>query len=283
MEKDARPFFIRADEYALQERGKLRFQWQAKAVDWHGTPYANIYAALHAERKEKNLPDHIPFDILPGLLCLSEMQLVDLLNAPHESKRHLISNLEEAFREHERKASPDGKPFFTRADIFGFPDDPVWDQKSGDVVKQHGLESEYSVDVLDLEQWATDNPDMLPENRYRPAPDDPEALRSRIGEMTAEIATLRAQLADREQTIKELEKTAQAAAQGADHLRPFWRYVQTCEQAGKTDPEIAMELKRDGFSWPSIGMLLHKGELTMAAVEKAYQRMKREIPDIFPK
>lgn len=84
--------------------------------------------------------------------------------------------------------------------------------------------------------------------------------------------------------VERLENGAQLNAEGLKtKTRSFWQYVHNCEQTGMSDAQIAKELKDNGFSEPAIAMLLHKGELTLDATKKAFQRLKENSPGIFQK
>ena len=206
-------FFTRANEHALQDRGGVRFQWQETPVEWGNDEYANIYAALYAngDFQDGTLPNSFPILVLKDLLILSEMQLIDLLNEPSSSKRHIVTRLEESFREYEKTKKPDDMPFFYASDLnyvytnlIYFREGLVKDRQHGD----RGLACDYCINILDFEEWARNNPDMLPENRYKTTQDDPAELHKKIDE-------LQDKLAKRDQRIKELEKAAQDGAEGA--------------------------------------------------------------------
>lgn len=73
---------------------------QDTPVLWGGVDYANIYAAM-VDKGER----HVPIPLLLQLFKLSIIQLIDLLNEPSHSKRHIVTRLEEKFRQYEKSHS----------------------------------------------------------------------------------------------------------------------------------------------------------------------------------
>ncbi len=186
------------NEYMLRNRGGVRFKWQETPVNWFGKEYANIYAALYEERDKKGEKLTIPLCVLQGLLQFSNIQLLDYLNVTYSSSCHIITQLEPAFRKYEDTSECGDEPFFIPEDLFGSKYEHK--DKQGILVKLRGYVSDYSVDILDFEQWANNNQDMLPENRYKPI---------------ASPGARDTELAERNKTIEEMKNATQEGAQGA--------------------------------------------------------------------
>ena len=147
-----------------------RSDWNIKDVlfymDDHEQPsifldvyeYANIYSKC------------LPIVSISEMLKLSEQRFVDMLNEPFNSKKHLITNYEEYFR--------DGKHKFNKYEIFGIDNDIV-------------------VELADFEYWLDDNYELLKNNRATPkecpaqGTSSPEWLA-----MQKKVAALEAALAD---------------------------------------------------------------------------------------
>ena len=84
---------------------------------------------------------YIPIYIIKRMLKVSDQKFVDILNEDSNSKKHLITNYEEQFRE-ERTTTYGYKSLFTKEQVLG------------------GI-SDLSVELSDFEDWLDDNYELL--------------------------------------------------------------------------------------------------------------------------
>lgn len=182
-------------------------------------------------------PD-LPIGHVALLLNLSRQRLVDVLNEPCTSNRHLITNYEESFRYENF--------IFNRFNVF----------------REY---SDVTVELLDFEYWLDYNYNLLKENRVTKKIKDKsiesvglEQIRIELEQARQENAALQAEL---EKTRAELKQDRQGEGQGLKWYGLI-AVVEQCRKEGKTPQETAACLKAAGASWAMIGGLLHpRGEL----------------------
>ena len=167
-----------------------------------------------------------------------------MLNEPFDSKKHLITSYEEAFR--------DGRYFFNTYNVF-----------------THN--SDLTIELLDFEDWLDDNYSLLKENlaiqkeshrevQITAKERDFAALKAELEQARQENAALQAEL---EKTKEELEKARQAEGEVALSRYGLIAVVDQCRKEGKTPQETAACLKERGASLAIIGALLHpQGDIT---------------------
>ncbi len=265
-------FFTPASDYALKDRGGVRYQWQTTPVKW-GDAYSNIYAALYGHGTEDAPAKDFPFHVLQQLLNYSDMQLIGLLNEPSDSKRHIVTRLEPEFRKYEKKKIPDDEPFFVYEDLF---EDAYCHTDQYEVAcRLRGAECQYSVNILDFEKWAVDNADELPENRYKAPHDDPAALHATIGKLEEENARLLQEIAELRKKISQKEAEGEKStnikewvAERKKYYSGFGRFSETVnmildrESISKIsrNMQAQTELLKDGLSRESIARFFNGGQ-----------------------
>ena len=159
-----------------------------------------------------------------------------MLNEPFDSKNHLITSYEEAFR--------DGRYFFNIYNVF-----------------THS--SDLTIELLDFEDWLDDNYSLLKENLAIQKESHREV---QITAKERDFAALKAELEQARQEKAalqaELEKTRQGEGQGLKWYGLI-AVVEQCRKEGKTPQETAACLKGAGASWAMIGGLMHpQGNIT---------------------
>lgn len=181
-------------------------------------------------------PD-LPIGHVALLLNLSRQRLVDVLNEPCTSNRHLITNYEESFRYENF--------IFNRFNVF----------------REY---SDVTVELLDFEYWLDDNYSLLKENLAIPKEAHREvqitakerdfaALKAELEQARQEKAALQTEL---EKTKAELEKVRQGEGQCLEWYGLI-AVVEQCRKEGKTPQETAACLKERGASLAMIGGLMH--------------------------
>lgn len=186
----------------------------------------------YAER----ISEDLPINYVASLLRLSKQRFVDMLNEPFDSKKHLITSYEEAFR--------DGRYFFNIYNVF-----------------THN--SDLTIELLDFEDWLDDNYSLLKENLAIQKESHREV---QITAKERDFAALKAELEQARQEKAalqaELEKTRQGEGQGLKWYGLI-AVVEQCRKEGKTPQETAACLKGAGASWAMIGGLMHpQGNIT---------------------
>lgn len=164
-----------------------REDWDISDINFYSNEYDD-FVTIYEYAKKYN--KYIPIDIVQSFLKCSEQKFVDMLNEPIESKRHLITNYEENFRDAVEKGN---RRYFNKDWVF----------RSG----------EMQVELTDFEDWLDDNYDLLKENHVkgkniRQQQDDAQM---RIDELKAENDALKAQLTDMEKTIRMYKKVVVAS------------------------------------------------------------------------
>lgn len=111
-----------------------RSDWNIESIMFYLDDDGNIFDIYeYAER----ISEDLPINYVASLLRLSKQRFVDMLNEPFDSKKHLITSYEEAFR--------DGRYFFNTYNVF-----------------THN--SDLTIELLDFEDWLDDNYSLLKEN-----------------------------------------------------------------------------------------------------------------------
>ena len=210
-----------------------RSDWNIESIMFYLDDDGNIFDIYeYAER----ISEDLPINYVASLLRLSKQRFVDMLNEPFDSKKHLITSYEEAFR--------DGRYFFNIYNVF-----------------THN--SDLTIELLDFEDWLDDNYSLLKENlaiqkeshrevQITAKEPDFAALKAELEQARQEKAALQA----------ELEKTRQGEGQGLKWYGLI-AVVEQCRKEGKTPQETAACLKGAGASWAMIGGLMHpQGNIT---------------------
>ena len=164
----------------------------------------------YAER----ISEDLPINYVASLLRLSKQRFVDMLNEPFDSKKHLITSYEEAFR--------DGRYFFNTYNVF-----------------THN--SDLTIELLDFEDWLDDNYSLLKENlaiqkeshrevQITAKERDFAALKAELEQARQENAALQAEL---EKTRAELKQDRQGEGQGLKWYGLI-AVVEQCRKEGKT-------------------------------------------------
>ena len=216
-----------------------RSDWNIESIMFYLDDDGNIFDIYeYAER----ISEDLPINYVASLLRLSKQRFVDMLNEPFDSKKHLITSYEEAFR--------DGRYFFNTYNVF-----------------THN--SDLTIELLDFEDWLDDNYSLLKENlaiqkeshrevQITAKERDFAALKAELEQARQENAALQAEL---EKTRAELKQDRQGEGQGLKWYGLI-AVVEQCRKEGKTPQESAACLKGAGASWAMIGGLLHpRGEL----------------------
>lgn len=218
-----------------------RSDWNIESIMFYLDDDGNIFDIYeYAER----ISEDLPINYVASLLRLSKQRFVDILNEPFDSKKHLITSYEEAFR--------DGRYFFNTYNVFTY-------------------NSDLTIELLDFEDWLDDNYSLLKENLAIPKEAHREvqitakerdfaALKAELEQARQENAALQAEL---EQAKEELEKARQAEGEVALSRYGLIAVVDQCRKEGKTPQETAACLKERGASLAIIGALLHpQGDIT---------------------
>lgn len=212
-----------------------RSDWNIESIMFYLDDDGNIFDIYAYAEK---ISEDLPIEYVASLLRLSKQKFVDILNEPSNSKKHLITSYEEAFR--------DGRYFFNTYNVFTF-------------------NSDLTIELLDFEDWLDDNYSLLKENLAIPKEAHREvqfaakernfaALKAELEQARQEKAALQAEL---ENTRAELERTRQAKEQGALSWYGLIAVVEQCRKEGKTPQETAACLKERGASLAMIGGLMH--------------------------
>lgn len=166
-----------------------RSDWNIESIMFYLDDDGNIFDIYeYAER----ISEDLPINYVASLLRLSKQRFVDILNEPFDSKKHLITSYEEAFR--------DGRYFFNTYNVFTY-------------------NSDLTIELLDFEDWLDDNYSLLKENLAIPKEAHREvqitakerdfaALKAELEQARQEKAALQAEL---EKTKAELEKARDEA------------------------------------------------------------------------
>lgn len=210
-----------------------RSDWNIESIMFYLDDDGNIFDIYeYAER----ISEDLPINYVASLLRLSKQRFVDMLNEPFDSKKHLITSYEEAFR--------DGRYFFNIYNVF-----------------THN--SDLTIELLDFEDWLDDNYSLLKENLAIQKESHREV---QITAKERDFAALKAELEQARQEKAalqaELEKTRQGEGQGLKWYGLI-AVVEQCRKEGKTPQETAACLKGAGASWAMIGGLMHpQGNIT---------------------
>lgn len=210
-----------------------RSDWNIESIMFYLDDDGNIFDIYeYAER----ISEDLPINYVASLLRLSKQRFVDVLNEPFDSKKHLITSYEEAFR--------DGRYFFNIYNVF-----------------THN--SDLTIELLDFEDWLDDNYSLLKENLAIQKESHREV---QITAKERDFAALKAELEQARQEKAalqaELEKTRQGEGQGLKWYGLI-AVVEQCRKEGKTPQETAACLKGAGASWAMIGGLMHpQGNIT---------------------
>ena len=210
-----------------------RSDWNIESIMFYLDDDGNIFDIYeYAER----ISEDLPINYVASLLRLSKQRFVDMLNEPFDSKKHLITSYEEAFR--------DGRYFFNIYNVF-----------------THN--SDLTIELLDFEDWLDDNYSRLKENLAIQKESHREV---QITAKERDFAALKAELEQARQEKAalqaELEKTRQGEGQGLKWYGLI-AVVEQCRKEGKTPQETAACLKGAGASWAMIGGLMHpQGNIT---------------------
>jgi len=210
-----------------------RSDWNIESIMFYLDDDGNIFDIYeYAER----ISEDLPINYVASLLRLSKQRFVDMLNEPFDSKKHLITSYEEAFR--------DGRYFFNIYNVF-----------------THN--SDLTIELLDFEDWLDDNYSLLKENLAIQKESHREV---QITAKERDFAALKAELEQARQENAalqaELEKTRQGEGQGLKWYGLI-AVVEQCRKEGKTPQETAACLKGAGASWAMIGGLMHpQGNIT---------------------
>ena len=181
---------------------------------------------------------YIPIYIIKRMLKVSDQKFVDILNEDSNSKKHLITNYEEKFRE-ERTTTYGYKSLFTKEQVLG------------------GI-SDLSVELSDFEDWLDDNYELLKENRviHEEVSHDQEydTMKARVAELEAELASLK-------------DENAQLRSEA---VKPWgiWKTILDMRNEGKTASEVAQYLFDKGISNDRIFLLLYPDEVIDGITDK---------------
>ena len=236
--------------------------WYKKEVRYLGKDYKNIFALMD------DGIEVIPFHVARQLLApITWQEFIDLLNIPSTDGKHLVTEAEEDFRDHERQ-SP-GVPFFRKREIA----DSYVSEISTE--RREYMDRFFNIEFDEFDRWVANNPDMLPESRVSKEP-----VFVKIEEVRTVISIYQQRLAKAEAAldhsateneklktrIAELEKASQNGAESEEiaSLPTNIKTVLRMLQEQKSDREIAQALYNgggnSGMSQAQVKALLWRGD-----------------------